>query len=107
MNVCNFIFCQLMVMDVYCGRTIQIPSLKSSDESIPADCPCGIHAISLNPSQSLLATGAKNTNDLAIYMLPTFDPVMVGEVSHCLSCMNTVHCSIILLYLITKQACKL
>lgn len=73
---------KLMVMDVYCGRTIQIPSLKSSDESIPADCPCGIHAISLNPSQSLLATGAKNTNDLAIYMLPTFDPVMVGECSH-------------------------
>lgn len=72
---------QLMVMDVYTGRNIQIPSLKSSDESPPADCPCGIHAIALNPSESLLATGGENTNDLAVYMLPTFDPVMVGEVS--------------------------
>lgn len=73
---------KLMVMNVYTGRTIQIPSLKSSDDSSPADCPCGIHAIALNPSQSLLATGAENTNDLAVYMLPTFDPVMVGECSH-------------------------
>ncbi|XP_052100678.1 DDB1- and CUL4-associated factor 12-like [Mytilus californianus] len=73
---------KLMVMDVYTGRNIQIPSLKSSDESTPADCPCGIHAIALNPSESLLATGGENTNDLAIYMLPTFDPVMVGECSH-------------------------
>lgn len=73
---------KLIVMDVYTGRKIQIPSLKSSDESTPAECPCGIHAISLNPSESLLATGGENTNDLAIYMLPTFDPVMVGECSH-------------------------
>ena len=74
-----------MVMDVASGRQLHIPSLKSSADSAPAECPCGIHSIALNPSSTLFATGAENTNDVAIYMLPTFDPVMVGEVSICTS----------------------
>ena len=74
-----FLF-QLMVLDVKTGCLDHIPSLKSSDNSTPAGCPCGIHSISVNPSKTLLATGADNTNDLAVYKLPTFDPVCVGEV---------------------------
>lgn len=57
-----------------------IPSLKGSGKSEPADCPCGIHSIAINPSRTLLATGADNTNDLAVYRLPSFDPVFIGEV---------------------------
>lgn len=57
-----------------------IPSLKGTGSSQPAECPCGIHAISINPSGTLLATGADNTNDLAVYRLPSFDPVLLGEV---------------------------
>lgn len=58
-----------------------IPSLKGSGSTTPAECPCGIHAIAINPSRTLVATGAENTNELAIYRLPSFDPVMLGEVS--------------------------
>ena len=80
------LYFQLIVMDLVTTQMAQIPSLKSSDHSLPADCPCGIHSISVNPSRTLLATGAENTNDLAVYKLPTFDPVCVGEVG--VLCLN-------------------
>ncbi|KAL4227384.1 DDB1- and CUL4-associated factor 12 [Mactra antiquata] len=73
---------KLLVMDLNTGNMDHIPSLKSSDNSKPARCPCGIHSIAVNPSKTLLATGAENTNDLAVYKLPTFDPVCVGERAH-------------------------
>lgn len=73
---------KLIVLDTKAGKQFHIPSLKSSKNSIPAECPCGIHSIALNPSQTLFATGAENTNDLAVYQLPTFDPAMVGENGH-------------------------
>ncbi|KAK0054019.1 DDB1- and CUL4-associated factor 12 [Biomphalaria pfeifferi] len=73
---------KLMVMDVRNNNLVHIQSLKSTKESIPAECPCGIHSIAINPSRTLLATGAQNTNDLAVYELPTFDPLCVGEQAH-------------------------
>ncbi|KAL5005380.1 hypothetical protein ScPMuIL_018836 [Solemya velum] len=73
---------KLLVIDLVDCRVTPIPSLKSSDESLPAVCPCGIHSIKVNPSGTLLATGAEHTNDLAVYKLPTFDPVYVGECGH-------------------------
>ena len=79
-----YITFQLIVLDVNTGLRDMIPSLKGSMESLPADCPCGIHSIAINPSRSMLATGAVNTNDIAVYRLPTFDPVCVGEVGHLL-----------------------
>ena len=77
-----YMYCilQLEVLDLNTGNMDHIPSLKSSNNSVPASCPCGIHSIAINPSKTLLATGAENTNDLAVYKLPTFDPVCVGEV---------------------------
>ena len=67
-------------MDLITRQIVHIPSLRSSPDSQAADCPCGIHSIAVNPSKTLLATGGRNTNDLAVYKLPTFDPVCVGEV---------------------------
>ena len=73
---------KLMILDLITRQMVQIPSLKSSHDSLPADCPCGIHSIAINPSRTLLATGAENTNDVAVYRLPTFDPVCLGEGGH-------------------------
>jgi WD repeat-containing protein 40A len=73
---------QLMVYDVNTRHMDQIPSLASSENSNPAETESGIHAIEINPSQTLLATGAKNANDIAIYRLPTLDPICVGEVGY-------------------------
>ena len=70
-----------MVYDVNTRHMDQIPSLQSSENSLPSDSDCGIHAIEINPSRTLLATGAKNASDVAIYRLPTLDPILVGEVS--------------------------
>ncbi|OXA61881.1 hypothetical protein Fcan01_03088 [Folsomia candida] len=73
---------KLMVLDVQTKHMTQIPSLAPSPRSLPPDSQCGIHSIQINPSRTLLATGGKNPNDVAIYRLPTLDPVAVGEVAH-------------------------
>lgn len=73
---------KLMVLDVNTRHMDQIPSLQSSENSIPPDQECGIHSIEINPSRTLLATGAKNSNDIAVYRLPTLDPICVGEKAH-------------------------
>ncbi|XP_076305320.1 DDB1- and CUL4-associated factor 12 homolog isoform X1 [Tachypleus tridentatus] len=73
---------KFVVQDVASGRRFQIPSLKSSSHSKPPENPCGIHAMEINPSQTMLVTGAKNSNDVAVYRLPTLDPLCVGEGAH-------------------------
>jgi len=73
---------KLMVLDVNTRHMDQIPSLESSENSVPPDQECGIHSIEINPSRTLLATGARNSNDVAVYRLPTLDPICVGENAH-------------------------
>jgi len=73
---------KLMVLDVNTRDMDQIPSLQSSENSHPPDQECGIHSIEINPSRTLLATGARNSNDVAVYRLPTLDPICVGENAH-------------------------
>ena len=76
-----YLYIQLVVLDVFTKLMVEIPMLKSnSNHSV--DCSCGIHGISVNPSRTLVATGGENVTDLAVYRLPTFDPVCVGEVCH-------------------------
>ena len=67
-----------MVFDVNTRHMDQIPSLPSSENSSPPEAECGIHAIEINPSRTLLATGGVHPNDVAIYRLPTLDPICVG-----------------------------
>jgi len=75
---------KLMVYDVVTQRLDQIPSLQGRRDSVtlPQDQQCGIHSVQINPSKTLLATGARNSSEIAVYRLPTLDPVCVGEGAH-------------------------
>ena len=74
---------KLMVYDVVTHTLDQIPSLLGRRDPMgPPDQQCGIHSVQINPSRTLLATGARNTCEIAIYRLPTLDPICVGENAH-------------------------
>ncbi|XP_051165458.1 DDB1- and CUL4-associated factor 12 homolog [Leptopilina boulardi] len=77
---------KLMVYDVATQKLDQIPSLHGrqsmSGTNAISEQQCGIHSVQINPSRTLLATGARNSNEIAIYRLPTLDPVCVGEGGH-------------------------
>ena len=69
-------------MDTQTGKyTIKEP-VKSHPNSVQVTDHCGIHAISINPSRTLLATGAENVNDIAIYSLPGMEPHSIGYNAH-------------------------
>ncbi|CAD6240953.1 GSCOCG00009024001-RA-CDS [Cotesia congregata] len=77
---------KLMVYDVATQKLDQIPSLygrnSSTNNASTAEQQSGIHSVQINPSRTLLSTGGRNCNEIAIYRLPTLDPVCVGENGH-------------------------
>lgn len=80
MSIICFSF-QLMVYDVNMRRVDAIPTLQGG-RAAGIETQNGIHAIQINPSRTLLATGARHSTDIAVYRLPTLDPVCIGENGH-------------------------
>lgn len=70
-----------MVYDVNMRRVDAIPTLSNGNTN-GHEIQNGIHSIQINPSRTLLATGARHSTDIAIYRLPTLDPVCIGENGH-------------------------
>lgn len=68
-----------MVYNVKSHELDQIPSIKGHVEEA-VDQQSGIHALKINPSKTLLATGAQNSSEIAVYRLPTLDPIVLAEV---------------------------
>lgn len=77
--VCGTKSNQLFVLDMMSGSKISQPLLEGSPLSEMPEVNCGIHSIKINHESKLLATSGQNPNHLAVYRLPTFDPVCVGE----------------------------
>ncbi|XP_058801033.1 DDB1- and CUL4-associated factor 12 homolog [Phymastichus coffea] len=73
---------KLIVYDVARRTPHRIPSLSGRQYLRHQEQPLGIYSIQINPSRSLLATVGQNNREIAIYRLPTLDPICVGERGH-------------------------
>ncbi|VVC36935.1 WD40/YVTN repeat-like-containing domain,WD40-repeat-containing domain,WD40 repeat,WD40 repeat [Cinara cedri] len=72
---------KLMVYNVDSHDLDQIPLIKGRIDDSENQL-TGIHSLKINPCRSLLATGAYNSNEIAVYRLPTLDPIVLAEGAH-------------------------
>ena len=73
---CNTLF----VVDIKTDHIMHVPLMRDRVLDLSRGSPsCGIHAVELNPSKTLMATGGENSNSLAVYQLPTLEPMCLGD----------------------------
>nr|XP_018915665.1 PREDICTED: DDB1- and CUL4-associated factor 12 [Bemisia tabaci]XP_018915666.1 PREDICTED: DDB1- and CUL4-associated factor 12 [Bemisia tabaci] len=74
---------KLMVYDVVTQKLDQIPLLEGRREFRSDSMEDqGIHTLEINPSRTLLTTIGNSANEVAVYKLPTLEPVCIGEKGH-------------------------
>ncbi|XP_040855488.1 DDB1- and CUL4-associated factor 12-like protein 2 [Ochotona curzoniae] len=78
--VCGTMCNKLFRLDVYSGQITHCPLMVDREPAARNFSDSGIQAIELNPSKTLLATRGKNPSSLAVYQLPTMDPVCLGDI---------------------------
>jgi len=68
-------------------KSFEVIPLLDSGKNISPDS-CGIHSVSINPSNSLLVTGATDPSELGIYDMPSFFPkhILTGHSNWSFSC---------------------
>ena len=69
-----------MVYDTRQNDLTSIPLLVSMHQNQARSVQRGLHSIRLNPCGDKLATTGYSSNDVAIYSLPDFEPLWLGEV---------------------------
>ena len=73
---CNTLF----VVDIKTDHIMHVPLMRDRVLDLSRGSPsCGIRAVELNPSKTLMATGGENSNSLAVYQLPTLEPMCLGD----------------------------
>eukprot|EP01137_Pigoraptor_chileana_P036895 Opistho-2@33201 len=60
-------------------RFLAIPMLRTHRTPVLNRTNCGINSIAISPSGGFLATGGENPDDVAVYRLPSFEPVALGQ----------------------------
>lgn len=70
---------KLLLWDAATGRRVEIPLPARKVRRVQQFEACGIHSIATNFTKTLLATGADDPNDAAIFRLPSFEPVQMLE----------------------------
>ena len=96
----NYVRCfQLKIVNVKSLYQFSIPLLRRRKDAnfgqsrLPIQSNnlsnCGIHSIAVNPSETKMATGGENPNDIGVYRLPQIDPIALGEVSS--KTLNEIH----------------
>ena len=68
------------MLDLTSNSRVEIPTLRTEGTADNGDN-CGIHCISVSKNGRLVATGGQNPNEVAIYRLPEWEPIAVGQVS--------------------------